>query len=169
MPSVHRPRRRWRRYFIELIIVVAVFGAIQAWNSRGSARGPAPALAGVDTTASAVSLPAAPGRPTVVHFWATWCGICEFMDESVSALAQDHAVVTVALRSGPPSAVAAHLLANDLDFSAIVDEQGINGARWGVRGVPTTFFLDADGKIQDVTVGYTSWLGLRLRLWRVSG
>ena len=75
------------------------------------------------------------------------------------------APLTVALRSGPAENVERHLRANELNFPTVLDEDGLLGARWGVRGVPTTFVIAPDGTIDHVSVGYSTWLGLRLRLW----
>ena len=68
------------------------------------------------------------------------------MDGSVDDMADDHEVITVALRSGPVAAVAKHLEASDLDFPVINDEMGLHAARWGIRGVPTTFLLTPMGR-----------------------
>ncbi len=74
-------------------------------------------------------------------------------------------MVTVALNSGGADAVAAHMQERGRAFPVVLDESGSVASVWGVRGVPTTFFVDAEGTVRNVTVGYTSWLGLRLRLW----
>jgi thiol-disulfide isomerase/thioredoxin len=157
--------RRWRRHALELALVLVVFAGIQAYNSAGAARGDAPRLEGLSTAGGMAALPVDSPKGTIVHFWATWCGICELMDTSVSALAEDHQVVTVALKSGGPATVRDHLSAADLGFTAIIDDGGLHADRWGVRGVPTTFFITPEGTIESVTVGYTSWLGMRIRLW----
>ncbi len=39
-------RRRWRRYAIEAIVIIGVFGAIQVWHARGVVQGVAPVLTG---------------------------------------------------------------------------------------------------------------------------
>jgi alkyl hydroperoxide reductase subunit AhpC len=45
------------------------------------------------------------------------------------------------------------------------DPEGALSRRYGVSAVPVTFVIDAGGKVRFVTRGYTSGLGLRLRLW----
>ena len=59
-----------------------------------------------------------------------------------------------------------------------VDETGISlpvlmGDRetaidWSVRGFPTYYVIDAEGRIASRSVGYSTWLGMRLRAWRAS-
>lgn len=163
-----KPQRAWwRRHGLEIAVIAALFFGIQAYNSRGAARGPAPQLADYRLNGEMTTL--VPSDESVmVHFWASWCGICGFMDGSVDRMADDHKVITVALRSGSVSAVSNHLKESGLDFPVINDEMGIHAARWGIRGVPTTFFIDANGHIDHVTVGFSSWLGLRFRMWLAS-
>ena len=46
-----------------------------------------------------------------------------------------------------------------------MDEDGKLATQFGVHGVPTSYILDAKGKIRFREVGLTSSWGLRLRLW----
>jgi thiol-disulfide isomerase/thioredoxin len=100
-----------------------------------------------------------------VHFWATWCPSCRLEHGTIQRLSQEHPVVTVAMQSGDAADVAAYLQERGLSFPVRLDERGEAAARWGVRGVPTTFVVDADGQIRFVTTGFTTDVGLRLRLW----
>ena len=159
-----RPRRRsrvWRRRLIELaLFAVAVYG-LHRWQTRGAANGQAPSLVGVDIEGERREL----RGPAVVHFWATWCGVCDAMDDNVAALAEDHPVLTVATRSDGAAAIRAHLGEEGLDgaFPVIADPDARLAAQWGVGAFPTTFVVDADGAIRSVTVGYTTTLGLKAR------
>ncbi|MBT6274418.1 MAG: redoxin domain-containing protein, partial [Chromatiales bacterium] len=105
------------------------------------------------------------GESVLVHFWATWCHICPLMDGNIEWLADGHRVIGVALRSGGAASVANYMRDEDIAFPTLLDPDGYEAARWGVRGVPATFFVSGDGTVTHVSVGYTSWLGLRIRLW----
>jgi thiol-disulfide isomerase/thioredoxin len=166
VPSLPRKRRRWRRWAYEGIFALAVFTGIQAYMARGAAGGMAPALAGLDLAQQPLSLKVPSSGPTVVHFWATWCGICGAMDDNVAALAENYNVISVALSSGTAAEIDAHLRGRELVLPVLQDADGALSRSWGVRGVPTTFFLDASGRIQNVTVGYSTRLGLHARAWR---
>ena len=144
-------------------MVLAVFFGIRAWQTRDAAEGPAPTLAGAGIDGAELAL--ATDRPTLVHFWATWCGVCRAEQGTIDALAGDHHVVTVASQSGSAAEVAAYLEREGVSFPVIVDAGGALAQRWGVRAFPTTFVVAADGTIADVEVGYTPSLGLRARLW----
>lgn len=47
------------------------------------------------------------------------------------------------------------------------DPSGQISGQFGVQGVPTSMILDASGIIRFIEVGYTTEVGLRLRLWWV--
>jgi len=61
--------------------------------------------------------------------------------------------------------VSQYMRENGLDFPVLLDESGLLSVAWGVRGVPSSFIIDADGQIRHLAVGYTTELGLRFRLW----
>jgi alkyl hydroperoxide reductase subunit AhpC len=52
-----------------------------------------------------------------------------------------------------------------LEFPVLLDPRGEIASRWGVRGVPTLYFLDPENRIRHVSVGYTSPPGLHWRMW----
>jgi thiol-disulfide isomerase/thioredoxin len=122
-------------------------------------------LAGVQLDGKPVALDAFAGRPVLVHFWATWCPICRAEQGSIDALARDTPVITVAMQSGDRDAVVQHLRNETLSFPVLNDPDGVIAAQWGVRAVPASFIVDGAGRIRYVEVGYTTGIGLRLRLW----
>ena len=161
------PRPRWVRWLKEFAIVLVIFLAIRAWQTRNAPSGAAPPLSTVNLAGDSVTLQG----PTVVHFWATWCGVCEAMDHNIVALAEDHSIVTVATQSNGASEIESWMRAHDLwtdagpAFSTVADPNGSMATQWGVGSFPTTFFIDQRGEIDSVEVGYTTELGLRARLW----
>jgi thiol-disulfide isomerase/thioredoxin len=164
-PMQRRRRRGWRRFAIEAAIFLAVLAGIRAWTQRDVARGEAPPLQGVSPDGRPLSLEALRGQPVMVHFWASWCSVCRLEQGSVAALAREHAVITVASQSGDAAKVAAYLKAENLGFPVVIDEDGALARRFGVNGFPTTFFVGPEGRIRSTEVGYTTGLGMRLRMW----
>jgi thiol-disulfide isomerase/thioredoxin len=153
-----------RRAAEALVVLLLILG-IRAWQQSGIASGPAPALAGVLLDGKPVALAAFAGRPVLVHFWATWCPICSAEQGSIDALARDTPVITVAMQSGEHDAVVQHMRKETLSFPVLNDPDGVIAAQWGVRAVPASFIVDGAGQIRFVEVGYTTGIGLRLRLW----
>ena len=56
-----------------------------------------------------------------------------------------------------------------VSYRVILDPSGRLAGRFGVKAVPTSMIIDANGEIRFVEVGYTTEIGLRLRLWWVGG
>jgi thiol-disulfide isomerase/thioredoxin len=168
-PPGERRRPRWRRWLLEAALVVAVFAGFQMWQLRDAARGPAPVLAAERIDGSAFDLSdwraQHPGRPVLLYFWAEWCPVCKTTAGSVSAIAADWPVTTIALQSGTAGEVAAHMAARGYRWPTLADPQGELARRFGFTGVPAFAIIDPAGEIRFVAMGWTSEIGLRLRLW----
>jgi len=101
----------------------------------------------------------------IIHFWATWCKICEFEHNSINSIAEDYAVLTIASQSGSIKNVSDYISKQKITAPVITDESGKLSRLYGVKAFPTTFVLSPDGSISNIEVGYTSEWGLRFRLW----
>ncbi len=87
----------------------------------------------------------AAGKPSVVDFWAPWCGPCKALTpilEEVAAELGDAAMV----------------------FKVNVDENQEVAQQYSVRAIPTLLFFDKEGKMVDQVVGLTSKEDLIKRL-----
>ncbi len=158
--------RRWLWTGAQIFIVVAVLAALRAWQLRDVTRGgPAPEISGVLLDGGSVSLAAMRGEPVLVHFWASWCPVCRIEQGSIDALARDYRVLSVSLDDGTDAELRAYLAAQSVNYPVVVDRGGTLAQAYGVRGVPASFIVDAQGDIRFVEVGYTTGLGLRARLW----
>ena len=166
-------RTRWKNHLGTLAMVLAVVFGVQAWQTRNVPSGMAPELAftliqpdgsRVDTTLAAWRAQH-PGQPVALHIWAEWCPICRTEENSVTRLGRDWPVLTVAMQSGPADAVARVLVKRELPWATAVDTRGALAQTLGFRAVPAFVVVDADGRLRNASVGYTSEIGMRLRLW----
>lgn len=156
--------RRWKRWALEALILLAIVAGITTWQNSGLASGTAPPLAGVRTDGSTVELgPDQTAR--LVVFWATWCQMCKAEAGNIEAIARDWPVLSVAMQSGDRAEIAEYLEERDLKTPAIADDDADIADAWKVRVVPTHFIVDAAGNIRFRVVGYTTTWGLRARLW----
>ena len=172
MEANPQPPRRGQRIFRGLLTTaffVAVLAGVNWWQTRPLASGEAPPLSGRLISGQPFDLGALRGRPVLVHFWADWCPICRAEHGSIASLAQDAAIVSVAMQSGDDDTVRAYLRAEGLSFPTIADPTRSIAARWGVRAVPTSFVIDSSGRIAFSTVGFSTEAGLRARLWAADG
>ena len=157
------------RHLGSALMVLSVFVAVQAWQTRDVPSGPAPDLAltllqpdgsTTDTTLSAWRA-AHPGQPVALHVWAEWCPICRAEEGTVTALAQDHPVLTMAMQSGPPAAVSRVLRQRQLPWVTAVDLHSDAAHALGFKAVPAFVVIDAQGQLRGASVGYTTGLGMR--------
>lgn len=166
---VQHLRRHGRSYLLRLALFVALVAGLGAWQARHLPSGAAPALAGPLTDGRTLTLAqwraAHPGRAVALHVWAEWCGICRLEEHSVSRVAADYPVLTIATRSGAGPAVARTLAQRGLDWPVIVDADGAIARAWRVPALPTFIVIDPQGRVRGASVGYTTELGMRLRLW----
>ncbi len=146
-----------------LLVVVAGWG-MDLWRSQSMAAGQAPVLQGVTVQGEEVDLlTLSQEKPVLVYFWATWCVICDYVSPSVDYFDDSYQVLTVALSSGENQRIQHYLNAKGYDFSVLNDPKSAIGKQWGVSATPTLFIIDK-GQVSSVTTGFTSPIGIWLRL-----
>ena len=69
------------------------------------------------------------------------------------------------MQSGDVAAVRRTLAQRGLNWPTVIDADGALAARYGFRAVPAFVAIDPAGRISATSVGYTSEIGMRLRLW----
>jgi thiol-disulfide isomerase/thioredoxin len=154
-----------KKSLLTWIGLIALFIGLQFFVNRNLARGTPPPIVGTTLDGQAFAGLESLKKPAVIYFWASWCGVCKAMQDTVGALAGDTPMVTVALQSGDAAEVKAYMDKEGFRVPVVLDEDGAIGKRYGLRGVPAVFIVGPDDAIRFSTVGYTSELGLRLRLW----
>ena len=103
-----------------------------------------------------LDLARAPGTPTVVNLWASWCTPCReelpVLQDFAEAAAGQVAVVGVISKDGVPQADS---FATDagVTFPGAFDGEGRLMAELGLPGLPATYFLDAGGALVHTETG----------------
>ncbi|MFC2173311.1 TlpA family protein disulfide reductase [Acidobacteriota bacterium] len=99
------------------------------------------------------------GRPVYVTFWASWCAPCqqelsvikEYMAKDTRL--EDLAVLCVAVREDRVSAKGM-VEKLELPFLILLDQRGEVADAYWVRRIPTSYLLDAKGRIRWRALGY---------------
>lgn len=139
----------------EILLFVCLMLALDAFLTRDTASGRAP-LADIASTGD---------PPRVVWFWAIWCPVCKAELAAMAELSGEIPLRAVAMQSGSEKEVAAYLRQAGKILPTANDPDGRIAARWGVTVVPTTFVLDRHGNIRFATRGFTTSIGLRVRVF----
>jgi thiol-disulfide isomerase/thioredoxin len=161
----NKKQNRWLSWLIYLVIFIVVVQGVNLWKTRNAQSGNLSDFNGVLMDGTSFKVAQYSGEPVLLHFWATWCPICEMEKDSIESISQDHPVISIASWSESESAVDAYMIENDLTFPVMLDNEGTLAQGFGVKGVPTSFILAPDGEITFVETGYSTETGLRLRLW----
>ncbi|MGB9097484.1 protein disulfide oxidoreductase [Erwinia sp.] len=158
-------RRIVRDVLLLAIMLVVMFTVIDFFRApqapSGFAEAPLHTIDGKDVTLAELSTK----KPLLVYFWASWCGICRYTTPDVMKLRDNGAnVLTVALRSGDDGRVVRYLNGKHLTLPVVNDPQGTMAASWDVSVTPTLLIV-SNGKVVQSTTGWTSYWGMKLRLW----
>lgn len=173
--SLAEPRsRRWRRrawsIARDLAIFAAIVLAVQTWRARDLVgRGePAPELDLFDLDGRRHVLSSYEGKPVLVHFWATWCGVCrrEFgaLNTIHAGLDDDAILLTVVEDGDDLEHVAAFAAERGLDYPILLAEPDTIES-WRIDVFPTNYFIGPDGNISQRQTGMATRWGMRFRLW----
>ena len=103
-------------------------------------------------------------KPLLIHFWATWCPTCKLEASNINFLSKHYQVITIAVKSGTDAEIKKYLDSHDYTYKVVNDKDGTLSRKFQISGFPTTFIYDKNKKLLFKEVGYSSTLGLWLRL-----
>jgi cytochrome c biogenesis protein CcmG/thiol:disulfide interchange protein DsbE len=100
------------------------------------------------------------GRPVIVNFWASWCNPCRKEFPLIKQALRDHraqhlAVIGVTYQD-IPSDSRTFVKQKQATWPQSVDDGGAVASAFGVRAIPQSFFIRADGTIAARVFGFTS-------------
>jgi thiol-disulfide isomerase/thioredoxin len=138
-----------RRFLLGL----CAFAAAPVWaQGRGmtsiSAVPPAPTLRLKDIDDRIVDLAQYKDRVVLVNFWATWCPPCRKEFPSLSRVRKlfkpdEFEVLAVNVGEDPDATFS---FTGNPPFPVLFDRDSQTMAAWKVRGLPTTFLIDRQGR-----------------------
>lgn len=97
------------------------------------------------------------GKPVIIRFWAEWCRYCESEMKAIDRVYQKRraqGLEVLAVNAGQDrETVAAFIKKIGVSYPALLDEESVIARQYGVVGLPTTYFVGADGIIKNKVVG----------------
>lgn len=120
----------------------------------------APDFTVYDVEGNAYKLSEFKGRPTVVNFWASWCGPCksEMPDFNEAYLEQGEEIhfLIINMTDGSRETLetaSAYIEEQKYQFPVYYDTEYSASMTYGVTSLPTTYFIDAEGYIVAYATG----------------
>ena len=118
------------------------------------------------TSGETIKLSDLRGQAVLVNLWATWCPPCraempsiekvynEYKDDGLVVLAVDMTY------QDTQSNIAPFVAEYGLTFPILLDQSGDVGNAYQLRSLPSSFFINRDGTINEVVIGATG------RIWK---
>ena len=105
-----------------------------------------------------VQLSSLKGQVVMINFWATWCGPCRMempLLEQLHAKYEPLGFTLLGVNVEPDSAAAtAWLKGMPVTFPILFDTRNDVAEQFGVMGMPSSVFVDREGRVRYVHRGY---------------
>lgn len=114
----------------------------------------APDMTVYDRDGKEVHLSDCIGKPIVLNFWASWCGPCQMempdFNEKYQELGEEVQFLMINMTDGSRETVekaSAFIEEQGYGFPVFYDTEFDAANTYGASSLPTTFFIDAQGKV----------------------
>lgn len=101
------------------------------------------------------------GKVVLVNFWATWCPPCLKEMPSMERLWKELAgkgLVVLAINIGESADNVENFgFQYGLSFPLLLDKEDTTGRDWLVRGLPTSYVVNREGKVVFQAIGERDW------------
>lgn len=122
---------------------------------------PAPALKLENLDGAAFDLSALRGHWVFVHFWASWCGPCRrempTIQRMATLLSETPLRIVLVNTAETEDQVFSFLGIVAPDLDTLMDGDGLVTERWQPRGLPASFLVDPQGRLQYLALGGRAW------------
>jgi peroxiredoxin len=161
---------RWKRFALEALVFIVIVAGIQAWRARdllpADQRTAVPAFELADLDGRIWRSTDLAGKPTVIYFFAPWCGVCAASSPQLRWFhrwrGNDVQVILIGLDYGSPSEVRDYVRRHSLTMPVLLGTPA-TGAAFRINGYPTYYVIDTQGRIARRDVGLSTVAGLWVR------
>jgi cytochrome c biogenesis protein CcmG/thiol:disulfide interchange protein DsbE len=145
-----------RAFQATALVAVAALFVLLVWRLTHQSKppkigGPAPVFTAKRLDASGtIDLASLRGKPVVLNFFASWCEPCKAESKVLETAARQYKnrVVFLGVDYHDVTSDGRHFLqAHGITYPTVQDGSGMVGDRYGLTGVPETYFIDAQGRL----------------------
>ena len=101
------------------------------------------------------------GQAVLLNFWATWCDFCKEEIASLTRLQQRLAGAPLAILwinyGQSPARVRDYVQSIAADVRVLLDPDQDAARAWRVRVIPSSFLVDAEGRVRYSVIGNLDW------------
>jgi cytochrome c biogenesis protein CcmG/thiol:disulfide interchange protein DsbE len=102
------------------------------------------------------------GQVVLLNIWATWCEPCKVEMPSLEQMQKELGplglkIVAVSIDEGGPDVVRQYARDLGLTFGILHDQSGRIKAIYQTTGVPESFIINREGRIEKKVIGATDW------------
>jgi cytochrome c biogenesis protein CcmG/thiol:disulfide interchange protein DsbE len=167
-PSVDAPSQQvtprsvriWQLLIIGILVLfvgLLAMRLVQTKSSEQRAAGGAPPFTFTTFDGQTISLDELKGSGVILNFWASWCDPCRdeaALLERAWQQEKDNGIVFLGLDYlDQEPAAKAYLAEFGVTYPSGPDLKSEAARRYGIKGVPETFFIDAEGNIRETVIG----------------
>jgi thiol-disulfide isomerase/thioredoxin len=156
-----------KRFATQAFFVLVIIGIAGAWQSRHMPQGSAPTtfITGLDDESS-LSIPTLKGNVEFIYFFAPWCQVCKLSAPNAATVSRwfpDISVHYVGMDFQSPEEVR-EFAAKHIQGTVYLGNDSMR-ENWSINAYPAYAIVNSQGKISFNSVGYSTTLGMALRVF----
>jgi thiol-disulfide isomerase/thioredoxin len=161
----------------QILVFIGIFLVITWWQQKDmlntGSDNPAPSFQLVSMNNQLVKFsPSELQSKALIYFFAPWCGVCHASIDNIEAIKQstngEIEFYIVALDWKSKQEISEFLSKHELTIPVLLGTSTTTNA-FKINGFPSYYVIGQDGSIQYKDMGYTTELGMRVRLGLTEG
>jgi len=158
----------WGSLVVDVVLIITAFMLVSMWQTRDlpdDDHTPQLELMWLDDMqADSIMVH---GEVGVIYFFAPWCFYCKHSINNLDKLVSSGKLSwarAVALEYGKLDEIREFIKETGVDLPVLLGGPKTS-SDWNIRAFPTYFVIDEDGQIASRSVGYSTSVGLQVRVW----